>query len=131
VTGITIGQARGYAQWKGKRLPNALEWERAARGLDGGRYPWGDTEDPALANVRDNPMLTEHKSMPVRSYRRQQGIFNAAGNAAEFVDEASGPQVRGGSYETALGDIRPYEYKSVSETFLAPDVGFRCARNGK
>ena len=154
VTGITIAQARAFAQWKGKRLPTALEWERAARGLDGARFPWGDNDDPGLANLRDNPTLSEHKLMPVRSFRRLPAAFNMAGNASEFVDEPTKPseaavamfaknvdppatidekwaQVRGGSYNTPVQFAVAYEYQPIPERFAAPDIGFRCAKNAK
>jgi serine/threonine protein kinase len=45
VVNVTVAQARAFAQWKGKRLPTQLEWERAARGIDGNRYPWGKADD--------------------------------------------------------------------------------------
>ena len=52
---VTIAEARAFAKQTGKRLPTALEWERALRGTQGALFPWGDQKDPAKANVSDNP----------------------------------------------------------------------------
>jgi len=150
VVHVTIAQARAYAQWKGRRLPTAQEWERAARGVNALRYPWGNTEDPKQANLLDNPTLLKHALMPVRSFAKLPE-YQMAGNAWEMIDTPVTPsdaavamfsslltpaptrgerwiQIRGGSFNTPLPAAVTYEYSPIPERFSGPDIGFRCAK---
>ena len=149
VVNVTIRQARAYARWKGRRLPTAREWERAARGVDAMRYPWGKNEDPTRANVLDNPALREHILMSVKSFKAMPE-YQMAGNVWEILEGTVTPdqadlarfahltppatvdekwiQVRGGSFDTTLEEAVTYQYRAIPERFSAPDIGFRCAK---
>lgn len=153
VVNITVARARAYAQWKGKRLPTAFEWERAARGVDAVRYPWGDAEDPKRANVLDNFTLPTHALMPVKAFAKDPE-YQMAGNAWEMVDTPVTPgaaevaalaklltppptagekwiEIRGGAFDTPLSAAVTYQYRPIPERYSAPDIGFRCVKTFK
>jgi formylglycine-generating enzyme required for sulfatase activity len=147
--GITVADARAYAQKIGKRLPTSLEWERAVRGPQGALFPWGDQKDTSKANVSDNPAAS-HQLMPVRSMSGP--LYNIIGNAWEMVEGPVTPSatavamfaavmnppataqepwitMRGGAFDRALEPSFAYDAVSVPERFSARNVGFRCAKN--
>jgi serine/threonine-protein kinase len=140
VVNVTIGEARQFVKWAGKRLPTSQEWEKAARGTEGWPFPWGAERDPSRANVRDNQTLPEHSVMPVRSFDNGASPFHVlqmVGNVWEFVDDsvpaaaggAPRAYIRGQSYREALGDAVMYDGVPVATDWKERNIGFRCVED--
>lgn len=92
ITGIDHASACALARWERQRtglawrLPHSLEWEKAARGVDGRAYPWGDHFEPDWARMRaSRPHPPER--VPVDDVPEDigpHGLRGAAGNVREW-----------------------------------------------
>jgi len=92
-TCVTFSQAEDYCEHLGKRLPTVLEWEKAARGVDGRPHTWGfeqrscslanfnyhDSETLACGRRELEPVTTKYRD--VSPY----GVVGLTGNASEWV----------------------------------------------
>ncbi len=120
-------------------------------------FPWGDSENPALANVRNNSSLgNQHllipSLMPARSFVPHRGAYQMVGNAWEMVEGEVKPSaeavarahsllepaptadepwitIRGGSFNFDLAPGIVYDFISIPERYTAKDIGFRCAKD--
>ena len=85
VTHITWKEAWTYALWAGKMLPSEAQWEKAARGVDGQPFPWGDSYEKGKSNIG---IEGARAPAPVGSYPGDSspyGVYDLAGNVMEWT----------------------------------------------
>jgi len=154
VVNVSILDAKAFANWAGKRLPNAKEWEKAARGADGFAFPWGNDADHSRANLgHENATQPD----PVNSYPNgasPAGALNMAGNVWELVEEVADPSqetkdrfknelgyvpqanelwyaMRGGAFNFPWEELKIWDHAPIPAGWKLPNMGFRCVKDAQ
>lgn len=145
-SGMTWWEASAFCATRGARLPSEDEWERAARGGEGRRWPWGD-EEPTCETARIEGCGAGPGAVGERSAGDSaDSVTDLAGNVAEWTSDPYRPlrgragvdQVltmeakvtRGGSYSSDGFDVRGAARADEEPRARRPDLGFRCAGGG-
>ena len=136
---VTWSRADAYARWAGKRLPTEREWEKAARGTDGRRFPWGDTFEESFVTWGPENSRGGSIAKPASPY----GCYDMAGSVWEWTADWYKPYpgnprpmeqygerykvMRGGSHFNGWAMWRTsHRYYLLPEEISRYPVGFRC-----
>ncbi|MGH9447165.1 MAG: formylglycine-generating enzyme family protein, partial [Terriglobia bacterium] len=149
VTWVSLGDARAYAAWAGKRLPHEWEWQYAAQGADERLYPWGNTWNGAAVPVPDKGRALRGPD-DVKAHAQGAslfGVMDLVGNVWQWTDEfvdshTRAAILRGGSYYQPQGSgwYFPDAYRLDEHgkyLLMAPSIdrsgtiGFRCVRDAQ
>ncbi|MEM8885973.1 MAG: SUMF1/EgtB/PvdO family nonheme iron enzyme [Planctomycetota bacterium] len=142
VVGVSWYGAYAYARWVGGRLPSEAQWERAAAGPQGWRYPWGK-EFAESRVVHDALHPAAARSHPEGA--SLFGLLHMAGNASEWCADRFDPRwyrfsprvdphgpaghrhrlVRGGSYASEADALVNQHRTHASPDKKPRDTGFR------
>lgn len=127
--GVSWFEADAYCRWAGKALPNERQWERACRGDDGRKFPWGNhplaaAQTETAAEPYTAPSIVGRMPQTQSPY----GVHDMAGNVLEWTQTARDGQkvLCGGSGSSYTHNVGCGVRYTLLPGIAANFVGFRC-----
>ncbi|MFZ4829139.1 MAG: SUMF1/EgtB/PvdO family nonheme iron enzyme [Phototrophicaceae bacterium] len=147
---VTWLEAQAFCEARGGTLPSEMQWEYAARGVEGlvYRYPWGNDYDAERVIGEDDPMYGDTRTAPVGSRpdgASWVGAMDMSGNVREWTHTRYDPYpyeegenrynsldfrkrvVRGGSFDDVTFNLRSSNRDNWNPSSRINSIGFRCA----
>ena len=152
---VSWHEAHKFCRWKGKRLPTASEWERAARGSAASSYSWGN-DKPSCSKAHYRGCRPRRPKAVTRGKANSAGLMHMDGNVMEWVQDwyvpyrscgsackGSNPKgpcqgrqsctvsykrtVKGGAYNLRKKWLRSAVHRGFTSDYRRFNLGFRCA----